>query len=129
MSQILHQKLSNHQSINKERIIIYEYQLLNIPISTKVAIRILYLFIIFTFLTSIPQKRLSIPATVTRAFKYVLELQQQVEGQLLKKEELLSKLSSQGDLSHQKMQSKMQHVDLLLLFLQVSLMIEKLSFR
>jgi len=60
---------------------------------------------------------------------YVLELQQQVEGQLRKKEELLSKLSGQGDLSHQKMQSKMQHVDLLLLFLQVSLMIEKLSFR
>lgn len=43
---------------------------------------------------------------MTRALKYVPELQQQVEGQLRKKEELLSKLSSQGDLSHQKMQSK-----------------------
>ena len=80
--------------------------LLNIPLSTKVAIRILYLFKFLTFLILLPQKKLSIPTTVSRVLKYIPELQHQVEGLFQKKEELLSKLSSKGDLSHQEVESK-----------------------
>ncbi|PON88894.1 Basic helix-loop-helix transcription factor [Trema orientale] len=39
-------------------------------------------------------KKLSIPATVSRVLKYIPELQQQVEGLVRKREELLSKLNS-----------------------------------
>lgn len=41
------------------------------------------------------QKRLSIPATVSRVLKYIPELQQQVEGLIQKRDELLSKMSKQ----------------------------------
>jgi hypothetical protein len=51
-------------------------------------------------------KKLSIPTTVSRVLKYIPELQHQVEGLFQKKEELLSKLSSKGDLSHQEVESK-----------------------
>lgn len=47
------------------------------------------------------QKKLSIPATVARVVKYVPELQQQVEGLIQKKEELLSRISRQGEQFHQ----------------------------
>ncbi|KAL6211424.1 hypothetical protein ACLB2K_016650 [Fragaria x ananassa] len=40
-------------------------------------------------------KRLSIPATVSRVLKYIPELQQQVEGLIQKRDELLSKMSKQ----------------------------------
>ncbi|PRQ55156.1 putative transcription factor bHLH family [Rosa chinensis] len=40
-------------------------------------------------------KRLSIPDTVSRVLKYIPELQQQVEGLIQKRDELLSKISTQ----------------------------------
>ncbi|KAJ6700145.1 ACHAETE-SCUTE TRANSCRIPTION FACTOR-RELATED [Salix purpurea] len=40
-------------------------------------------------------KKLSIPSTISRVLKYIPELQQQVEKQIQRKEELLSKLSGQ----------------------------------
>ncbi|XP_061995938.1 transcription factor ORG2-like [Rosa rugosa] len=40
-------------------------------------------------------KKLSIPATVSRVLKYIPELQQQVEGLIQKRDELLSKISQQ----------------------------------
>ncbi|KAK9289460.1 hypothetical protein L1049_007615 [Liquidambar formosana] len=43
-------------------------------------------------------KKLSIPATVSRVLKYIPEQQQQVERLIKKKEELLSRISKQGDL-------------------------------
>ncbi|KAB1217195.1 Transcription factor ORG2 [Morella rubra] len=46
-------------------------------------------------------KKLSIPATVARVVKYVPELQQQVEELIQKKEELLSRISRQGEQFHQ----------------------------
>ncbi|KAJ0043846.1 hypothetical protein Pint_18255 [Pistacia integerrima] len=51
-------------------------------------------------------KKLSIPATVSRVLKYIPELQQQVERLIQKKEELLSRISRQGDLIHQEKQRK-----------------------
>lgn len=57
-------------------------------------------------LMALIQKKLSVPATVSRVLKYIPELQEQVEGLLQKKEELLSKLSRHGDLSHQEKQNK-----------------------
>ncbi|KAH9680255.1 hypothetical protein WN943_026878 [Citrus x changshan-huyou] len=51
-------------------------------------------------------KKLSIPATVSRVLKYIPELQQQVERLMQKKEELLSKISKQGEISHQQHQRK-----------------------
>ncbi|XP_050366164.1 transcription factor ORG2-like [Argentina anserina] len=42
-------------------------------------------------------KRLSIPATVSRVLKYIPELQQQVEELNQKRDELLSKISKQGN--------------------------------
>ncbi|KAK7344943.1 hypothetical protein VNO77_15213 [Canavalia gladiata] len=42
-------------------------------------------------------KKLSIPATISRVLKYIPELQQQVEGLTKKKEEILLKISQQGD--------------------------------
>ncbi|KAJ6332175.1 hypothetical protein OIU76_010544 [Salix suchowensis] len=51
-------------------------------------------------------KKLSEPATVSRALKYVAELQQQVETLVQRKEELLSKLSKQGGVIHQENQRK-----------------------
>ncbi|KAJ6363552.1 hypothetical protein OIU78_003682 [Salix suchowensis] len=41
-------------------------------------------------------KKLSIPSTISRVLKYIPELQQQVERQIQRKEELLSKLSGQA---------------------------------
>ncbi|KAJ6700146.1 ACHAETE-SCUTE TRANSCRIPTION FACTOR-RELATED [Salix purpurea] len=51
-------------------------------------------------------KKLSIPSTISRVLKYIPELQQQVEKQIQRKEELLSKLSGQGYLIHQENQRK-----------------------
>lgn len=48
--------------------------------------------------------KLSVPATVSRALKYLPELQQQVERLVQRKEELLSKLSKQGGIIHQENQ-------------------------
>ncbi|KAI4348606.1 hypothetical protein L6164_009313 [Bauhinia variegata] len=42
-------------------------------------------------------KKLSIPSTITRVLKYISELQQAVEGLVKKKEELLRRISRQGD--------------------------------
>lgn len=50
------------------------------------------------------QNKLSVPATVSRALKYLPELQQQVERLVQRKEELLSKLSKQGGIIHQENQ-------------------------
>lgn len=43
------------------------------------------------------QKKLSIPATISRVLKYIPELQKHVEGLTKKKEDILLKLSRQGD--------------------------------
>ncbi|KAH7557138.1 hypothetical protein JRO89_XS11G0057700 [Xanthoceras sorbifolium] len=54
-------------------------------------------------------KKLSIPATVSRALEYIPELQQQVESLIQKKKELLSIISStsrKADLTHQEKQRK-----------------------
>ncbi|CBI30114.3 hypothetical protein VitviT2T_012724 [Vitis vinifera] len=51
-------------------------------------------------------KKLSIPSTVSRVLKYIPELQKQVERLIQKKEELLSKISRQGDIIHQEKQRK-----------------------
>lgn len=48
------------------------------------------------------QKTLSIPATVSGVVKYIPELQQQVEGLIQKKEELLSRISRQEEQAHQE---------------------------
>lgn len=48
------------------------------------------------------QKKLSIPATISRVLKYIPELQQQVEGLIKKKEELLLRISRQGDAATSK---------------------------
>jgi hypothetical protein len=48
------------------------------------------------------QKTLSIPATVSGVVKYIPELQQQVEGLIQKKEELLSRISRQEAQTHQE---------------------------
>ena len=40
---------------------------------------------------------LSIPATISRVLKYIPELQQQVEGLTKKKEEILLRISHEGD--------------------------------
>ncbi|KAJ1404255.1 Myc-type, basic helix-loop-helix [Sesbania bispinosa] len=42
-------------------------------------------------------KKLSIPATISRVLKYIPELQKQVEGLTKKKEEILLRISKQGD--------------------------------
>ncbi|XP_058106872.1 transcription factor bHLH100-like [Magnolia sinica] len=47
-----------------------------------------------------PKKKLSIPATVSYVLKYIPELQKQVEGLKKRKEEILSKITKQGDLSY-----------------------------
>ncbi|KAF3442137.1 hypothetical protein FNV43_RR16053 [Rhamnella rubrinervis] len=53
------------------------------------------------------QKKLSIPATISRVLKYVPELQQQVEGLVRKKEELMSRMTRlQGNLVSQEKQIK-----------------------
>lgn len=43
------------------------------------------------------QKKMSIPATVSRVLKYIPELQQQVKALSKKKEDLLWRISRQGD--------------------------------
>ncbi|XP_068662842.1 transcription factor ORG2-like [Aristolochia californica] len=45
-------------------------------------------------------KKLSIPTTVSRVLKYIPELQKQVELLTQRKEEILSKMSRQGDKTH-----------------------------
>ncbi|XP_054804271.1 transcription factor ORG2-like [Prosopis cineraria] len=54
-------------------------------------------------------KKLSIPATISRILKYIPELQQQVEGLIKKKEELLLRISRQGDASNRESQRKRVH--------------------
>ncbi|KAL5546576.1 hypothetical protein UlMin_006263 [Ulmus minor] len=51
-------------------------------------------------------KKLSNPATVSRALKYIPELQHQVQGLIKKKEELLSSFSRKVDLIYQERQKK-----------------------
>ncbi|XP_059428498.1 transcription factor ORG2-like [Corylus avellana] len=51
-------------------------------------------------------KKLSVPATVSRVLKYIPQLQEQVEGLLQKKAELLSNFSRQGDVNYLEKQSK-----------------------
>ncbi|XXG41356.1 hypothetical protein AAC387_Pa01g1833 [Persea americana] len=46
------------------------------------------------------QKKLSIPATVSFVLKYIPELKKQVERLTQRKEEILSQISSQSDLTH-----------------------------
>ena len=58
----------------------------------------------FQYIVLLLQKKLSIPSTVSRVVKYIPELQQQVERLIRKKEELLSKISRQGDVIHQENQ-------------------------
>lgn len=43
------------------------------------------------------QKKLSIPTTISRVLKYIPELQHQVERLTKKKEEILLRISRQGD--------------------------------
>ncbi|KAL9361319.1 hypothetical protein Peur_044104 [Populus x canadensis] len=57
-----------------------------------------------SLLPAADQMKLSVPATVSRALKYLPELQQQVERLVQRKEELLSKLSKQGGIIHQENQ-------------------------
>ncbi|KAK4272456.1 hypothetical protein QN277_021013 [Acacia crassicarpa] len=54
-------------------------------------------------------KKLSIPATISRVLKYIPELQQQVEGLIKKKEELLLRISRQVDASAKECRRKMAH--------------------
>ncbi|KAJ1404174.1 Myc-type, basic helix-loop-helix [Sesbania bispinosa] len=51
-------------------------------------------------------KKMSIPVTISRVLKYIPELQQQVEGLTKKKEELLSRISRQGDALNKESQRK-----------------------
>ena len=53
------------------------------------------------------QKRLSIPATVSRVLKYIPELQAQVERLVQKKEEILSRISRQYEFVHQQNKRKL----------------------
>ena len=48
------------------------------------------------------QKRLSIPATISRVVKYIPELQAQVERLVQKKKEILSRISRQDEFAHQQ---------------------------
>ena len=52
------------------------------------------------------QKKLSIPNTISRALKYIPELQKQVEGLNRKREELLSRASKQEDAMHEEKKIK-----------------------
>ncbi|TQE05888.1 hypothetical protein C1H46_008571 [Malus baccata] len=51
-------------------------------------------------------KKLSIPNTISRALKYIPELQKQVEGLNRKREELLSRASKQEDAMHEEKKIK-----------------------
>lgn len=51
-------------------------------------------------------KRLSIPATVSRVLKYIPELQQQVEGLIRRRDELLSRMSKQENVMKEEKQVK-----------------------
>nr|WIE96128.1 basic helix-loop-helix transcription factor [Loropetalum chinense var. rubrum] len=55
-------------------------------------------------------KKLSIPATVSRVLKFIPEQQQHVERLIQKKEELLSKISKQGDQVHPQKQRKLAKI-------------------
>jgi hypothetical protein len=61
---------------------------------------------VFTVFMALLQKKLSVPATVNRVLKYIPQLQEQVEGLLQKKEELLSSFSWEGGLNRQETKSK-----------------------
>ncbi|TKY62677.1 Transcription factor ORG2 [Spatholobus suberectus] len=54
-------------------------------------------------------KKMSIPATVSRVLKYIPELQQQVQGLTKKKEELLCRISRQGDAVNKESKRKISH--------------------
>ncbi|XP_028761467.1 transcription factor ORG2-like [Neltuma alba] len=54
-------------------------------------------------------KKLSIPATISRVLKYIPELQQQVEELIKKREDLLLRISRQGDASSKESRRKMAH--------------------
>ncbi|RDX76565.1 Transcription factor ORG2, partial [Mucuna pruriens] len=55
-------------------------------------------------------KKMSIPATVSRVLKYIPELQKQVQGLTKKKEELLCRISRQGDAVNKESRRKIcQH--------------------
>ncbi|KAK7244462.1 hypothetical protein RIF29_39284 [Crotalaria pallida] len=51
-------------------------------------------------------KKMSIPGTISRVLKYIPELQQQVEELIKKKEELLLRISRQGDTINKETQRK-----------------------
>ncbi|CAL0326609.1 unnamed protein product [Lupinus luteus] len=51
-------------------------------------------------------KKMSIPGTISRVLKYIPELQKQVEGLIKKKEELLLRISQQGDTVNKESQRK-----------------------
>lgn len=61
--------------------------------------RILRTFFFFSFFPFL-QKKLSIPATVSRSLKYIPELQEQVKKLIQKKEELLVQVSGQINIEH-----------------------------
>ncbi|OIW11491.1 hypothetical protein TanjilG_26857 [Lupinus angustifolius] len=52
------------------------------------------------------KKKMSIPGTISQVLKYIPELQKQVEGLIKKKEELLLRISRQGDAVNKKCQRK-----------------------
>ncbi|OIW11493.1 hypothetical protein TanjilG_26859 [Lupinus angustifolius] len=51
-------------------------------------------------------KKMSIPGTISQVLKYIPELQKQVEGLIKKKEELLLRISQQGDTLNKESQRK-----------------------
>ncbi|KAE9585246.1 hypothetical protein Lal_00017884 [Lupinus albus] len=51
-------------------------------------------------------KKMSIPGTISRVLKYIPELQKKVEGLIKKKEELLLRISQQGDAVNKESQRK-----------------------
>jgi hypothetical protein len=71
-----------------------------------IRIHYIYIFMVFTVFMALLQKKLSVPATVNRVLKYIPQLQEQVEGLLQKKEELLSSFSWEGGLNRQETKSK-----------------------
>lgn len=61
------------------------------------------------FFSHLLQKKLSIPATVSRVLKYIPDLQREVEGLVEKKEELVSRIHKSRkiqDLAHIKRRTK-----------------------
>ncbi|XP_061372948.1 transcription factor ORG2-like [Gastrolobium bilobum] len=56
-------------------------------------------------------KKMSIPDTISRVLKYIPQLQHEVEGLTKKKEELLSKISKQGDAVKKQSQRKISQLN------------------